>query len=72
MSDWYAVGPGGACPKCGDERLVHQIANPHGVEIVCDCCSYHFKVSGPLTATEYKQRFQNRILDCQGNLIDGP
>ena len=54
--DWYATGPGrSVCKGCGEERLVHQVADSRGVQNFCQVCCRSWWIRGPLTCAEYKQ-----------------
>ena len=56
MDDWYALGPGrGTCKRCGEDRLIDEIADARGIVHFCRVCSHDWKVSGPLTLQEYRQ-----------------
>lgn len=58
IEDWYAVGPGRSmCKKCGEERLVHQVADARGVQNVCQVCAHAWWISGPLSVKDYKARY---------------
>lgn len=63
-SDWWASKPGrGMCKKCGEERLVHEVADSRGVQHFCQVCSHQWWVEkadedvAPLSAAEYRERF---------------
>lgn len=57
MDDWYAVGPGrSTCKKCGEERLVHEVADARGIQNFCQVCTNSWWLSGPMTSDMYKAR----------------
>ena len=57
--DWYASGPGRSmCKKCGEEKLVQEIADARGVQNFCMVCSHSWWVlqhaDGRMAAHEYR------------------
>lgn len=39
---WYRVGPGGMCPRCGEERLVTKVEDRNGPRHYCDVCAHEW------------------------------
>ena len=57
-TNWWASGPGRSmCKKCGEEKLVDEIADGRGVQNFCAVCGNIWWLSGPITAAEYKEKF---------------
>ena len=81
-NDWWASTPGlGMCKKCGEERLVHQVADGRGVRNFCPVCANEWWLSGPLTHAEWVKKYDpykgvrrkvESRTDAQGVVIDGP
>lgn len=71
LDEWYAVGPGrSTCKRCGEERLVHEVADGRGVQNFCQVCSHTWWLSGPMTCLEYRASL--RRTDVSGHLMPDP
>ena len=54
VDEWFSTGPGrGTCKMCGEDRLVHEVADGRGVFNFCSVCSHQWKISGPVTKQAY-------------------
>jgi uncharacterized protein (DUF983 family) len=42
MTHWK-VGPGGICPRCGEDRITTRVEDKRGVRSYCDVCAYEWR-----------------------------